>query len=35
MAPPASGVEEAICDFKLEGMPVLFPAGTVCGGAEL
>jgi hypothetical protein len=35
MAPPASGVEEAICDFKLDGMLPLFPAGTVCGRAEL
>jgi hypothetical protein len=32
MAPLASGVEEASCDFKLDGIPALPPADVA--GAE-
>ena len=34
LLPLASGVEEAIWDFRLEGMPML-PAETGCGGVRL
>src|SRR5271167_3086985 len=30
--PLASGVVEAICDFRLDGMPVLLAAEMACGG---
>jgi hypothetical protein len=33
--PLASGVLEAICDFRLEGMPALVAAETMGGGAGL
>src|SRR5580700_2827051 len=33
--PLASGVVEAICDFRLDGIPVPLAADTACGGGTL
>jgi hypothetical protein len=33
--PLASGVEEAICDFRLDGIPVLLAVAAACGGAAV
>jgi hypothetical protein len=34
LLPPASGVVEATCVFKLEGMPEFDPVGTTIGGVH-